>query len=84
MPNEPDDGAWFGPKAFGYGAGLPIRWQGWALVIAHFGLILLGVVLLGNHPKAVTLWALLFGLLPLPLYAAKTRGGWHWRWGNWR
>ena len=25
-----DDKPWFAPKRFGYGAGLPIAWQGWA------------------------------------------------------
>jgi hypothetical protein len=30
-----DDGPeWFAPKRYGYGAGLPISWQGWALTIA--------------------------------------------------
>ena len=26
-----DNSAWFQPKRFGYGAGWPIAWQGWAL-----------------------------------------------------
>ena len=29
-----DDPQWFAPKKYGYGAGLPISWQGWALTIA--------------------------------------------------
>ena len=29
------DGDWFAPKRFGYGAGLPIAWQGWALIIGR-------------------------------------------------
>lgn len=79
---ERDDGAWFAPKTFGYGAGLPIRWQGWALVLGHIGLILLGAWLLQGHERATVAWALMAGLLPLPLYAIKTRGGWRWRWGR--
>ena len=31
---------WFAPKRFGYGAGLPISWEGWAVLF----LFLLGVV----------------------------------------
>lgn len=81
--NDPrDDGAWFAPKAFGYGSGLPIRWQGWALVAAHIALILPGVVLLQRQPAALIAWVQLTALLPMPLYAARTRGGWHWRWGR--
>lgn len=82
MSNEVDDGAWFAPKRFGLGSGLPIRWQGWALLVTHASLILLGVLLLGDRPGAVIAWAVLIGLAPLPVYAAKTRGGWRWRWGG--
>ena len=29
-----DDGPeWFAPKRYGYGAGLPIAWQGWAVIV---------------------------------------------------
>lgn len=78
-----DDDAWFAPKSFGYGAGLPIRWQGWAMLLGHLGTVMIGAWLLRSNEAAVLSWALLAGLLPLPLYALKTRGGWRWRWG-WR
>lgn len=78
-----DDGAWFAPKMFGYGAGLPIRWQGWVLLLSHVALILLGVWLLKGNDPATLMWALFAAVLPMPLYAAKTRGGWRWRW-SWR
>ena len=32
-----DGPEWFAPKRFGYGAGLPISWQGWALTAAFMG-----------------------------------------------
>lgn len=41
-----DDKAWFAPKRYGYGSGLPIAWQGWALLA---GLI---VLVLGTAPLA--------------------------------
>ena len=28
-------GDWFAPKRYGYGTGLPIAWQGWALLAAY-------------------------------------------------
>jgi hypothetical protein len=31
---------WFEAKRYGYGSGLPIAWQGWAITIAYFVLIL--------------------------------------------
>lgn len=42
MPNEANDGAWFAPKRLGYGAGLPIAWQGWLLLGGHVAVILGG------------------------------------------
>ena len=38
MSDEPE---WFAHKRYGYGAGLPISWQGWALTIAYVGLMIL-------------------------------------------
>lgn len=79
MPNEANDGAWFAPKRLGYGAGLPIAWQGWLLLGGHVAVILGGTWLFQRRPEAVAAWVLLTTLLPLPIYAAKTRGGWKWR-----
>ena len=79
---ERNDGAWFAPKQFGYGAGLPITWQGWIMVLLHGGTVLLGALALSGRPAAAAAWILLSSLLPIPLYAAKTRGGWRWRWGR--
>lgn len=77
-----DNGSWFGPKRFGYGAGLPIAWQGWALLAAHGATVMLGLAFARTSPTAAGAWIVIVGLLPLPLYAAKTRGGWKWRWGG--
>ena len=83
MPtNEPEDGAWFRPKRFGYGAGLPIAWQGWAMLGIHIAVILLGTLLFKRQPAIMLVWVLGFALVPMPLYAAKTRGGWKWRGGG--
>lgn len=35
------DGAWFAPKRYGYGTGLPIAWQGWTLLGGYLMLMLL-------------------------------------------
>ena len=35
MTPETHDTAWFAPKRYGYGSGLPIAWQGWALMIGY-------------------------------------------------
>ena len=82
MDSNKDDGAWFAPKTYGLGSGPPIAWQGWMMVAAHVGVILAGLPLAAKSPGAYAAYALVMALIPLPLYAAKTRGGWKWRWGK--
>lgn len=77
-----DNKAWFRPKSFGLGAGLPIVWQGWALLAAHIALIIGLAFLMIDWPIAMIAAVIPAALLPLPIYAAKTEGGWHWRWRN--
>lgn len=77
---DKNDNAWFAPKRFGLGSGRPIAWQGWALLALHIGAIMLGVAMLRPSHVAVIAWVLFVTLVPMPLYAAKTRGGWKWRW----
>lgn len=80
--NDKDDGMWFAPKRFGIGSGLPIAWQGWLLLAAHIAVIAVGPLVLRHHPVAKFTWIALFVVLPWPIYAAKTRGGWKWRSGR--
>jgi hypothetical protein len=77
-----DDRPWFRAKSHGYGTGLPIAWQGWAMLAAHIALIAGLTVLLRAEPMVMTILVILAALAPLPLYRARTEGGWHWRWGN--
>ena len=74
MPSDPKP--WFAAKRYGYGAGLPIAWQGWAL-LAGLGELLV--------PAQTALFILLVafatGLL-IWISARRTRGGWRWRWGE--
>jgi len=90
MAGGQDDGAWFAPKKFGYGVGLPVAWQGWVTLGLHGSLVAAGVPLLkladhtallslGDH-SAFLLYTLTVTAVFIPLYVAKTRGGWKWRW----
>lgn len=77
---EPDDGAWFAPKRFGYGASWPIAWQGWALVLGQVAAVLLLIPVVGPRNQPLfTVLMLAIMILPMPLMARKTRGGWRWR-----
>ena len=77
-----EPGMWFRPKTIGYGAGLPIAWQGWVLVIAHMALILGIAFVFQGRPALLIPLTLFAGIAPLPIYAARTEGGWKWRWGR--
>jgi hypothetical protein len=70
-----DGRPWFRPKKRGYGTGLPIAWQGWALLAAHVALITGVSMLLHDRPVMMTAFVILAALAPLPLYRAKTEGG---------
>jgi hypothetical protein len=77
-----DDGDWFAPKRFGYGAGLPIRWQGWALLVGYIALIALAGFLI---PYTIVGYISVIAMLTAPfvaIAARTTRGGWRWRWGK--
>lgn len=83
-----NDDAWFAPKRFGYGAGLPVAWQGWALLATYTGATALIVTYaLRDLQGARQVYALIAGLgmlsvLLIIIARAKTRGGWRWRWGD--
>jgi hypothetical protein len=76
---------WFRPKAYGYGAGLPIAWQGWVVLavflLAVFGLHWLVVTYVQAARQLVIQTAGLVILVAavMLIAKAKTEGGWHWR-----
>ena len=43
---------WFRAKRFGYGAGLPFKWQGW-VVLGFYVLAMTGLGLLADNDKAI-------------------------------
>jgi hypothetical protein len=74
-------GPWFRAKRFGYGAGLPFKWQGWALLLSHMA-VLIGIgVGLAEQPVLMLPLILIAAFAPMPIYAARTEGGWKWRGG---
>lgn len=77
-----DEDVWFEPKRFGYGSGLPIRWQGWALVAGYVAVVAVLALVLGDrHPALLATVVVLLTVALLPISARHTRGGWRWRWG---
>ncbi|MCC8396744.1 hypothetical protein LJ656_29560 [Paraburkholderia sp. MMS20-SJTR3] len=80
---SPKHDYWFAAKRYGWGWGLPVRWQGWATLTAY--LVLLGVVVFGfrpaGHPFA---FAVLVGVLTAAFVAVCWIKGEpaRWRWGK--
>ena len=73
---------WFTAKRYGYGAGLPISWQGWALLIGYIALIVAAGLLI---PHSLLAYISVFAMVTVAfvaIVARTTRGGWRWRWGG--
>ncbi len=75
--------AWWAPQRYGFGAGLPIAWQGWAASLAYALLVTGAVIGLLPHSILAFLAITLVATAVLIVVAARrTRGGWRWRWGG--
>jgi hypothetical protein len=79
MDNGPP---WFKPKRFGFGAGLPIAWQGWAITALYIAVVSVLVLLFRNRWNMFVATAIPATLLFALICAKTTRGGWRWRWGS--
>ena len=73
---------WFAQKRYGYGAGLPIAWQGWALLAAFMAIVVAAGVSLEDKPLALAAVVMPALFLLILISARTTRGGWRWRWGR--
>jgi hypothetical protein len=73
---------WFAAKRYGYGAGLPIAWQGWAVLVAFLMLIGLAAWLFGEDDVRALAIVIPATIVLLIVTARTTRGGWRWRWGD--
>ena len=78
-----DDGPeWFATKRYGFGAGRPISWQGWAITIGFIAISIALALLFRDKPLLLAT-ALVPVIATLLVITAKTtRGGWRWRWGR--
>jgi hypothetical protein len=77
---------WFRAKRFGYGAGLPFKWQGWVTLAAYL-LAMVGLGLFADgHGAMPTIAIVALMLCVTGIFVAivrkRTEGGWKWR-GGW-
>ena len=59
--NAPSRRYWFRAKTCGYGWGLPLRWQGWAVLLVYFALLIAVSTIVFPRP-AEAFWTALYGL----------------------
>jgi len=77
-----DGPEWFAAKRYGYGSGMPISWQGWALTLGFVGLSIVLALAFARQPVRLVASLAPFTVLFMVICARTTRGGWRWRWGN--
>jgi uncharacterized membrane protein len=77
-----DGPEWFAPKRYGYGAGWPISWQGWAITLGFSVLLLLATLLMSHSQLGYFSTVAVLVVSLLVICSRTTRGGWRWRWGE--
>jgi len=77
-----DGPEWFAPKRYGYGSGLPISWQGWAVTIGFLAIAIAVVIAFRARPLVMFAIMVPATTALLVICASTTRGGWRWRWGD--
>lgn len=72
---------WFPAKRYGWGWGLPIRWQGWVVFAVYFGLVFFGLHLLrkNGHVELFVIYMTVISLALVGVYWLKgEKLGWRW------
>jgi hypothetical protein len=74
---------WFNPKRYGYGAGLPCSWEGWAVLIGYLAVVAASAVTTTEGNIKPHMLIIMIASVALAVIVARTtRGGWRWRWGK--
>ena len=74
---------WFEHKHYGFGAGLPVTPEGWALLGGYgVGFVGLGLTLLPDQPISFLIGKTILTAALVSAVAQTTRGGFRWRWGD--
>lgn len=79
MP-DPDRKFWFHVKSYGFGWGMPARWQGWVSILVYLGLLLAAVCF--ATPTARWIYVAVLTTLFIILVAFTGERPARWRWGK--
>lgn len=74
---------WFPAKRYGWGWGLPVTWQGWAVLVAFFVLLAGGAIFLlpSHHPAMFVAYSAVLSTVLIAVCWVKGEPP-RWRWGN--
>jgi len=74
---------WFPAKRYGWGWGLPVAWQGWGVLAAHLGLLILGFALIDLDTNALGFLLYVGAITAALLMVCWLKGEPpRWRWGD--
>jgi len=75
---------WFAAKRYGYGWGLPVRWQGWVVLAGYLALVFGGINYFRPRVDLPSLLAYLVVLTAVlvVIMAVKGERPLRWRWGK--
>ena len=81
MPSAKPD-YWFAVKRYGWGWGMPVRWQGWLVLVAYLGLVYVGIYSFvpSRSGYALAIYLLALTILLGGLVAWKGERPVRWRW----
>lgn len=68
---------WYAAKKHGYGAGQPIAWQGWLLLVLLVMTVLLFSIYFSGFYRITGIFCSAVIVCIITYY--KTKGGWRWR-----
>lgn len=77
----PKDKAWFPAKRYGYGWGVPRRWQGWLVLGLYVIALAAGSIFGRKHPGYFTTYTVGLSTLLLLICVWKGEPA-RWRWGG--
>ena len=81
MSDDTETG-WFAAKRWGYGSGLPTRWQGWAVLALYVAIVAGAAALFKDRWQPLMATIVPATLLFMLICARTTPGGWRWRWNG--
>ncbi len=79
-----DPAFWFPAKRYGWGWGLPVRWQGWVVFVAYLALVYLGLTAFFDPRRdraELAVYLLVLTVLLIAICWLKGEPP-RWRWGD--